>query len=392
MKRSVLTFVGVALLALALVPAINLSTFDRQGKNGQAWWSASVLYNLDFALPFLSRFSYPHGISMNPDQVFIGKDDWLYLGGQYQDTLSSGRRGPTVLDAQIAGVIGRATDSWSQWLRLKGVSTFRVMLGPDKNTIYPEYLPDWAQPAALSQTDALLASVTPGLYIDTRAALKAAKSRFAQSLYYKTDTHWNSLGAWIAFRAFEADIARTEVGLHQLTENQVRISSVNDRSGGDLAKFLSLKETLHDSEVVMDIMGNHDHPIEIEQYDFETGRLRQAGGNPQIHTARRPLLVKSRHALNEKKVLWLRDSFGTAMAPFMAATFSETLQLHYDEASPELFAHLVETYKPDYVFITVVERAARRKRFGTPAPSDGFVRNASASVELRKNDASFRRE
>ncbi len=392
MKRSVLTFVGVALLALALVPAINLFTFDRQGKNGQPWWSASVLYNLDFALPFLSRFSYPHGISMNPDQVFIGKDDWLYLGGQYQDTLSSGRRGPTVLDAQIAGVIGRATDSWSQWLRLKGVNTFRVMLGPDKNTIYPEYLPDWAQPAALSQTDALLASVSPGLYIDTRAALKAAKSRFAQSLYYKTDTHWNSLGAWIAFRAFEADIARTEVGLHQLTENQVRISSVNDRSGGDLAKFLSLKETLHDSEVVMDIMGNHDHPIEIEQYDFETGRLRQAGGNPQIHTARRPLLVKSRHALNEKKVLWLRDSFGTAMAPFMAATFSETLQLHYDEASPELFAHLVEIYKPDYVFITVVERAARRKRFGMPAPSDGFVRNASASVELRKNDASFRRE
>lgn len=380
MKRSVLTFVGVALLALALVPAINLSTFDRQGqgKNSGEWWSASVLYSLDFALPFLSRFSYPHGISMNPEQVFIGKDDWLYLGEQYQDTVSSGRQGPTGRDAQVAGVIGRATDSWSQWLRLKGVSMFRVMLGPDKNTIYPEYLPDWAQPAGGSRTDALLASVSPGLYIDTRAALKAAKSRFPQSLYYKTDTHWNSLGAWVAFRAFEADIARSEAGLRLLTEKQVRIAQVNDRNGGDLAKFLSLKDTLHDSEVVMDILGNQDHPVEIEQYDFETGRLRQSGGNPQIHTARRPLLVKSRHALNEKKVLWLRDSFGTAMAPFMAATFSETLQLHYDEASPDLFARLVETYKPDYVFITVVERAARRKRFGTPAPSAAFVQEASA--------------
>lgn len=388
MKRSVLTFVGVALLALAIVPAINLSSFDRegrhgQGKNGEAWWSGSVLYNLDFALPLLSRFSYPHGISTNPDQVFIGKDDWLYLGEQYQDTVSSGRHGPTGRDAQVAGAIGRATDSWSQWLSLKGVRMFRVMLGPDKNTIYPEYLPDWAQPAARSRTDALLASVSPGLYIDTRAALKAAKSRFGQSLYYKTDTHWNSLGAWIAFRAFEADIARGDPALRLLTEHQVRVSAINHRDGGDLAKFLSLKETLRDSEVVMDILGDHDHAIEIEQYDFETGRLRQSGGNPQIHTARRPLLVKSRYALNEKKVLWLRDSFGTALAPFMAATFSETLQLHYDEADPDLLARLVETYQPDYVFITVVERAARRKRFGTPAPVASLekVENASAATE-----------
>ena len=81
----------------------------------------------------------------------------------------------------------------------------------------------------------------------------------------------------------------------------------------------------------------------------------------------------------------------TAMSPFMAATFTETLQLHYDEAHPELFARMVETFKPDYVFITVVERAARRKRFGTPpppivasrepeviaSPSEGFVSRIS---------------
>jgi len=72
--------------------------------------------------------------------------------------------------------------------------------------------------------------------------------------------------------------------------------------------------------------------------------------------------------LNGKKVLWLRDSFGTAMAPFMAATFSETLQIHYETADTALLARLVETFKPDYVFVTVVERAARRKRFGSVPP------------------------
>src|SRR5262249_19325605 len=63
-----------------------------------------------------------------------------------------------------------------------------------------------------------------------------------------------------------------------------------------------------------------------------------------------------------------RDSFGTAMAPFMAATFSETLQIHYETADTALLARLVETFKPDYVFVTVVERAARRKRFGSVPP------------------------
>lgn len=360
-------FVWVALFVLAVVPAINLNMGDGQKKNTELeWWRDSTLYNLDFASALLNRFFYPHGISTNPDQVLIGKDDWLYLGEQYDNTISRNRRGATVEDAEVARIIGQATNSWSEWLSQKGVSKFRVMLSPDKTTIYPEFLPGWAQPATESATDTLLKNVSQGLYIDTRTALRAAKSRFSESLYYKTDTHWNSLGAWVAFQAFQTEIARTETDLRWLTEQDVRISNVNERQGGDLAKFLRLKEILRDDEVAIDIKS--ELPVETAQYDFETGRLKRSGGNPEIHTAQRPLLVKSKNALNQKRVLWLRDSFGTAIAPFMAATFSETVQLHYDAAHPEVFARLVEIYKPDYVFITVVERGARRKRFGSFPP------------------------
>src|SRR5687768_3017923 len=380
MKKRVFIFVWVALLALAVVPVINLNMGDGQKKNVELeWWRDSALYNLDFASALLNRFFYPHGISTNPDQVLIGKEDWLYLGEKYGNTISRNRIGATIEDAELARIIGHATNSWSEWLSQKGVSTFRVMLGPDKATIYPEFLPGWAQPATESATDNLLANVSQGLYIDTRTALRAAKSQFTESLYYKTDTHWNSLGAWVAFQAFQREIARTETGLRWLTEQDVRISNVNERQGGDLAKFLRLKEILRDDEVAIDIMS--ELPLETEQYDFETGRLKRSGGNPEIHTAPRPLLVKSKNALNQKRVLWLRDSFGTAIAPFMAATFSETLQLHYDAAHPELFARLVDIYKPDYVFITVVERGARRKRFGSFPPmifSSGKPENSEA--------------
>ena len=123
---------------------------------------------------------------------------------------------------------------------------------------------------------------------------------------------------------------------------------------------------LRDTEVVMEIESKH--PIETQQYDFETGNLLMSGGNPQIEAPRHPLLVKSKYALNQKRVLWLRDSFGVAISPYMAATFAETLQLHYALANPVLFAQLVDTYKPDYVFITVVERDARSKWFENLPP------------------------
>jgi hypothetical protein len=49
----------------------------------------------------------------------------------------------------------------------------------------------------------------------------------------------------------------------------------------------------------------------------------------------------------------------------MAATFSEVLLLHWHEAIKPggRLLQLVEEFKPDYVFFTVVERAAREPYF-----------------------------
>jgi len=246
-------------------------------------------------------------------------------------------------------------------LKLKGVRSYQLMLAPDKATIYPEFLPRWADPAADSATSELLANVGQELYVDTRATLLEARSRFSVPLYYKTDSHWNRFGAWLAFRAFSINFSKKESGLRLLSDEQVRVSKISERGGGDLANFLRLKEVLRDKEVSVDIVG--ENPIETEQYDFETGQLKASGGNPGIMPPRRPLLVKSKHALNNKKVLWFIDSFGYAMAPFMVATFSETLMLHYNSTDPACISRLVDIYKPDYVFITVVERAARNDLF-----------------------------
>lgn len=120
-----------------------------------------------------------------------------------------------------------------------------------------------------------------------------------------------------------------------------------------------LEDSLFDSE--MDVEITSQHPVDVTLYDYETGKILRSGRNKKINSPDRLLLVKSGLALNQTKVLWLRDSFGTAMSPFMAATFSETLQINWDKIDAASLTKLVETYKPDYMFITAVERALDEK-------------------------------
>ena len=357
MKKSVFIFIFVALLILAISPVINLIVLDKM-KTETKWWKKRILYNFDFSLPVFNYCFYQLGISTDPNQVITGKDDWLYLGDQYRQTLTFTRHGATNEYTETSKKINVATKAWNQWLKGKGVRQYQIMIAPNKSTIYPEFLPDWMQPTENSVIDTLLTNVSQELYIDTRSALKKAKSQFSTPLYYKTDTHWNNLGAWIAFHAFTTEISRTNTELHWISEQQIRLLTVNKRSGGDLGAFLKISKSLQDKEPIIDIVNQM--PIETEQYNFETGSLTTSGGNPQValQTNKSPILVKSKYALNDKKILWIHDSFGIALAPFMAATFRETLQLHYIETSSAQFAKLVETYRPDYVFITVVERDA----------------------------------
>ncbi|MGH8028786.1 MAG: alginate O-acetyltransferase AlgX-related protein, partial [Arenimonas sp.] len=218
-----------------------------------------------------------------------------------------------------------------------------------------EYLPDWAQPATGSATTALIDAVGPGIYLDTRPDLRSAKARMAVPLYYRTDTHWNRAGAWVAYRSLANELGRTEPQLRWLSYRDARITGLAEREGGDLANFLWLTDWLRDQKVIFDF----EPPSSIEQVDPATGRVIDAGGDPLPSDPMQATLVRSPNAFNHAKVLWLHDSFGTALAPFMAATFTEILQLHYHATDPVLFAELVRTFKPDYVLVSVVERDVR---------------------------------
>ncbi|CRI59805.1 alginate O-acetyltransferase AlgX-related protein [Pseudomonas sp. CCOS 191] len=375
MKRSVFVFVLSVLLLLLCVPAVNILT--AKDKSEIKLTDKSFLYNMDFVSRWTAELLYPFGISTSPDQVIIGKDNWLYLGDMYSKTLTEDRRSATEADQIIGRQVGEATERWAAYLASKGVALFRIMIGPNKGSIYPEHMPTWAVPVEHNPTRALLQNVGPGRFVDLRSALLAAKQTHAEALYFKTDTHWNELGASLGFQAFAKEVAKTAPELRWPSEGVYEVTQINPRQGGDLARFLRLTDSLADTQPVTNVSNM---PVKTVVIDYNASEVMYEGGNLKLEESKKPLLVKTTGALNDKKVLWLRDSFGTAMSPLMAATFSEVLQIHWIPATkPDGdFKRLVEKFKPDYVFFTVVERDARSlwadewmetKTQATPAPA-----------------------
>jgi alginate O-acetyltransferase complex protein AlgJ len=318
-KNRVLFFLLAGFLFLAIIPIVNIVSVP--AKDAVNWKSKSFLYNLDFVSKRIALFCYKYGISIEPKQVIIGRDDWLFLGDMYGVTLTTDRRPPIDADFALGQQLGAAATAWDEYLKGKGVKLFRIMIGPNKGTIYPELMPAWARPPSPNATDYFFAGTTGAHYIDLRRSLLAAKASQPAALYYKTDTHWNALGGALAFREFAQQVSKFAPELQWPQPAAYDLIQVNERAGGDLAKFLRLSEFLSDSE-------------------------------PMI------ALLKPPSPLNKKKVLWVRDSFGVAMAPLMAATFSEVREVYSGLVfRPDgFFEKLVDEWQPDYVFFTLVER------------------------------------
>jgi hypothetical protein len=192
---------------------------------------------------------------------------------------------------------------------------------PDKQTVYPEYLPSRLRP--MSGTSSRLdqfwgvASTMDGLRaVDLRVALRKAKG--ASVLYYPTDTHWNVRGAAVGYEA----IANA---LHALDSTMVSVplASMSWRAEGertgDLTKMLGLPALGGEGELLATV--------------------------PPAGERRGKLLV-------------LGDSFFDGLQPYFELTFAVVKKINgaRSAAGPLLSQELLDSEKPDVVLIESVER------------------------------------
>lgn len=360
MTRKLTLFVLGVLASLMVLPAINI----RDAKTSDVWSDPTVLYVMDPVVALASELLFPFGISIDSQNVTVGRFGWLHLSDFHNQSLTKTMTAATDEDRQTANNIGKTLTAWNDLLTDRGVKLFRVMIGPNKSTIYPETLPDWAQPAAINGASLIFGPATAPFVVDSRPALLQAKARENVPVYYPMDSHWNILGARAAFVAFAEDVAKQFPDLVWPSAAMLERTKDGPEVGADLKPLLKLANFNTETDPRLAV---EDWDIPTEIINASTGKLRVRGGNTRVLFSMTPEIIRSPKALNQRKVLWLRDSFGNALSPMMAATFTEVMAVHWSTGlvPGEEFLRLVDTFKPDYVFVTVVERDARKEAFAS---------------------------
>jgi hypothetical protein len=283
------------------------------------------------------------GTSPTPD-VVIGRDGWLFYNAKEEGGNLPDFYGRSLFPAQRLDTMGKYA-AWLQGEMDKRGIQFLIVMAPNKHTIYPEYLPrnvlaGRGQRTRADQLDELLAAKGVD-FLDLRETLLKSKGAYPYNLYYKTDTHWNDLGAFIGYRAIMEDIGKRRRDLPILKPEDFTIAQKENGNYLDLAGFIGMGGEMEDKTIVM----TPKSPYRAVSLAPDLSYL--PAGDYQSKVFRGG-------AAKAPKLLMFRDSFIVAPLPFFAESFSNSVyvwQLNVD-------FNIVDKEKPDIVILEFVERSA----------------------------------
>ncbi|MBI1319006.1 MAG: hypothetical protein GC168_08655 [Candidatus Hydrogenedens sp.] len=267
----------------------------------------------------------------------IGKDGWLFLSGV--SNVDTYRVHSPLTEADLEH---RLADYQSQRAAcLKQSALHLVVWGPNKSTIYPEYLPGWmTRLHDRTNLDALQEYVTQRSdieMVDLRPALLRGKQD--TRVYYRAESHWNTLGAYIAYRTILEHIGDRVPGIQVLTKDDVTFE-LRPRNQADT--ILPFAIPAYQAEWV-------------EGATIKNPRSRFLGREIEGLDLKRDvdlLEYVSGDGLTGPTLLMFHDSFGYPMMPFLVETFARCVFVR----RPSFNERIIEAVKPDVVIDLQVER------------------------------------
>jgi alginate O-acetyltransferase complex protein AlgJ len=174
-------------------------------------------------------------------QVIIGKQNWLFLGNinEYFDEVDYYRnlKPFTIRELRYWQIL---LEERRDWLKRRGIH-YLFVIAPNKSTIYPELMPHWIRKiypqSKLDQLIAHLKKYSTLRILDVRPALWEAKK--IRPAYQQTDAHWNSWGAYIAYREIITYLQHHFNFIRPRSLHDFQITQTEFRCG-DLALMLTL--------------------------------------------------------------------------------------------------------------------------------------------------------
>lgn len=197
----------------------------------------------------------------------------------------------------------------------------KLMLVPTAVTIYSDKLPQNAPASSQMETAQAIYSASGIPSVDCARWL--ADNASQGQLYYRTDHHWTTLGAYCAYLAYCDAKKLTPVSLDSLTAQTVTeafagtlYSRVNDYSHKKDSITLytnpadDLTVTYLDTGEVTDSLYNLDYLDEKDKYSLFLNNI-----HPLIK-------IENQNAGSQESLMLIKDSYANSLVPFLAHHYS----------------------------------------------------------------------
>ncbi len=317
-----------------------LEEFPNISENGLQSFPSQFDNYLNDNAPFRNQFMTLNAyINMgfgvvNSSDVLLGKDNWLFLKDVSDSKSISDYQGITAYTNEQQEEIILQVNELQKKLNEYDFELV-ITFAPAKEGIYSNYMPDYI-PVVNEQTR--VEQLVQSLQESTNAHIVFPKEELiaaSQSapVYYKYDTHWNEVGAYIAaqqiYKAIEFDYVQN---LPEFEPNPSK------QAPTDLAN-ISATWNIFNDDIYYSVL--HDKAVMLNE---------SADG-----------YITNYSGVGNQSVIIVTDSFGEALAPFLSAQFNQSIAIHGNALNSATLqtAHntILQTgNSQNYVIIEVAER------------------------------------
>lgn len=193
-----------------------------------------------------------------------------------------------------------------------------IMLVPNTSEILKKKLPKYAY--NFNETryiNDIYKEIGEDNTVDVNEILKAHKDEY---LYYKTDHHWTTLGAYYAFTEYADKIG---INIEKYTTKLVTDKFYGTMSSKANLEIEADKVYIYEPDKEEEVSVRYNNSTELKDSLYEMSALDKKDKYSIFLGGNNPLVQITTNAENDRKVLVIKDSFAHCFIPFMISGFSK---------------------------------------------------------------------
>lgn len=256
------------------------------------------------------------------NNVIIGYDGYMFYGDTVDDFTGQGFLNGTVYNRAVQILKDSAN------LAKANGKKFYVVIAPNKNTVYPDYMPEGYTMASYRRYDQFVEMLTASgiTAVDIRVAMaNAVKATPQKNFYYKYDTHWNNHAGYLAYEEMMKMIRKDYPNaiLHPKSDYQINyIETYMKDQAYYLGHYSYFKDygpqyTLKSGKTARLIDYEPKNAWGQFQFAYECTQGNNRGFSDKLYW----LQYQNDYNKSAPNIYCLRDSYSIAMIPFLKDSF-----------------------------------------------------------------------